>query len=134
MSTFALIALLLIAAWVAGSLVLRVGGLLTVLVSLAAGPASPTGLPVVIAGGIAWLTGHWLYALRHHYYRSPLARRLYLQALAPRLDPTRRWATPTTTAADPSRPSDDRDRRVHAHVLDIDHPAHPSTTRKDRSR
>jgi hypothetical protein len=94
---FALILLAVMVAWVAGSLLLRAGGLLTVLVGLTLTPAHPVALVAVLAGAIAWLAGHWLFALRHHHYRSPLARRIYLQALPARLDPTRGWAIPTTT-------------------------------------
>lgn len=92
-----LVLLAVMVAWVAGSLLLRAGGLLTVLVGLALTPADPVALVAVLAGAIAWLAGHWLFALRHHHYRSPLARRIYLQTLPARLDPTRNWAIPTTT-------------------------------------
>lgn len=99
---FVLVLLAALVAWVAGSLLLRAGGLLTVLVGLALMPVHPVALVAVVAGAIAWLCGHWLFALRHHHYRSPLARRIYLQALPARLDPTRRWAVPTsTTTTDP---------------------------------
>jgi hypothetical protein len=95
--------------WVAGSLLLRAGGLLTILVGLALMPAHPVALVAVLAGAIAWLAGHWLYALRHHHYRSPLARRIYLQALPVRLDPTRDWAIPaTTTTTNPYINGDER--------------------------
>lgn len=124
MSTLALIALVLMAAWVAGSLVLRVGGLLTVVVGLVAGPASPTGLLAVIAGGIAWLAGHWLYALRHQRYRSLLAR-CYFEVLPQRLDPPRDQAACETATAPAS--SDPR-------ALGNDHHGQRPTTRKDRSR
>lgn len=84
---------ILIAGWVAGSLLLRTGGLLAIAAGLAIAPSHPAGLALAIAGALTWLTGHWLYAVRHHRYRSPLARRLYLQALPPRLDATRNWTT-----------------------------------------
>jgi hypothetical protein len=92
-----LVLLAALVAWVAGSLLLRAGGLLTFLVGLALMPAHLVAFVVALAGAIAWLAGHWLFALRHHHYRSPLARRIYLQALPARLDPTRGWAIPTTT-------------------------------------
>lgn len=94
---FVLVVLAALVVWMAGSLLLRAGGLLTAMVGLALTPAHPVALVAVLAGAIAWLAGHWLFALRHHHYRSPLARRIYLQALPARLDPTRDWATPTTT-------------------------------------
>jgi hypothetical protein len=125
MSTLALIALVLMAAWVAGGLLLRVGGPLTVLVGLAAGPASPTGLLAVITGGIAWLAGHWLYAVRHQRYRSPLAHR-YFEVLPSRLNPTRDQAHCST--ATPLASSDLR-------ALGNDHhQPQPPITRKDPSR
>lgn len=55
---------------------------------------------ILLAGALGlWLIGHWRYALRHREYRSPLARRIFLQVLPTRLDPTRRWAWPVAEAA-----------------------------------
>jgi len=92
----ALIVLVAIAAWLMGSAMLRAvglffvfGGLLTIMVAGRIGL-----LPVVIIGAILWLAGHWLYAYRHHGFLSPLARRIFLQVLPPRLDPTRGWGVP----------------------------------------
>jgi hypothetical protein len=87
----------LLIVWVAAGLLLRVGGLLTALVSLMLVPAHPIALLGCTLGSAVWLVGHGAYAIRHHRYRSPLARRIYLQALPARLDPTRGWAIPTTT-------------------------------------
>jgi hypothetical protein len=42
-------------------------------------------------GGVAWLAGHWVYAVRHHYFFSPLARRIFVQVLPRQLDPTVSW-------------------------------------------
>jgi hypothetical protein len=107
-----ILALALLAAlvgWVAGSLLLRASGLLGVLVGLALTPAHPVALVAVVAGAVAWSAGHWLFALRHHRYRSPLARRIYLQALPACLDPTRHWAiATTTTTSDPYINGDER--------------------------
>jgi hypothetical protein len=91
----ALIAVL--ALWVLGSPLLRWGGALTIALGLVTGLGHPAGLLIVAPGAAAWVAGHWLHALRHHTYKSPLARRLFLQLLPARLDPTRRWAIPTTT-------------------------------------
>jgi hypothetical protein len=96
----ALVAVVLLAVWVAGGALLRVGGAITVLVGLLVALGHPLGLLFVALGVVAWMAGHWHYALRHHTYKSPLARRLFLQLLPARLDPTRRWAIPTTTTTE----------------------------------
>jgi hypothetical protein len=86
-----------VAFWLLGGIVLRVGGLLLFIASLfaVAVGGSPVLLIVGVIGGLAWLAGHWLFALRHHDYSSPLARRIFLQVLPRRLDPTRGWGIPT---------------------------------------
>jgi hypothetical protein len=89
----------LLVGWVAAGLLLRVGGLLVALVSLMLVPAHPIALLGCMLGSAGWLVGHGLYAVRHHHYRSPLARRIYLQLLPERLDPTRHWAICTTADA-----------------------------------
>lgn len=71
-----------------GGMVLAVGGLVST-----AATGSPAMALAAILGGLAWLVGHWLFALRHHYFGSPLARRVFLEVL-PALDPTRRWGVP----------------------------------------
>jgi len=93
-----------IAAWMFGSFALRAvglffffGGLLTILV---AGRAAL--LPMVVIGAVLWLAGHWLYAYRHHVFASPLARRIFLQFLPPRLNPTRGWGVPIVDVTDES--------------------------------
>lgn len=89
---------LALAAWAIGGIVLRLGGSAVVIVGLvAAALAHPAGLLLAASGALLWAVGHWHYALRHHAYRSPLARRIFLQLLPSRFDPARRWATPTTT-------------------------------------
>jgi len=82
--------------WLFGGWVLRAcGGLLAV---GGLGSTALTGSPgmaiAAILGGVAWLAGQWLFGLRHHYYRSPLARRVFLQWLPVRFDPTRGWGVP----------------------------------------
>jgi hypothetical protein len=82
-----------LACWLLGGVVLRVGGALLAyggLVSTAA-TGSPGTAIATLAGGMAWLAGHWLYALRHHEYASPLARRVFNQALLRTLNAARRW-------------------------------------------
>jgi hypothetical protein len=70
--------------------VLAVGGL-----AIAALTGSPGMAIATFLGSLAWLAGQWLFGLRHHYYRSPLARRVFLEWLPPRFDPTRHWGVPT---------------------------------------
>ncbi|HEY7934620.1 MAG TPA: hypothetical protein VID48_12435 [Solirubrobacteraceae bacterium] len=86
-----------LAVWRLSGIALRVGGLLLFLGALFV--TAETGwLPAALlaaVGGIGWLGGHWMYGVRHHYFDSPLARRLFLQVLPRRLDPTRRWGIPT---------------------------------------
>ncbi|HTZ65640.1 MAG TPA: hypothetical protein VMB51_16185 [Solirubrobacteraceae bacterium] len=88
--------LVALGAWIAAGLLFRaagaalaVGGLL-----LTATSGSPSTAIAALVGAALWLAGHWIYATRHHYYRSPLARRVFLRALSGRLDPTRRWGVP----------------------------------------
>lgn len=82
--------------WLLGGAFLRVGGaffaLLGAISLITLGNAF--ALVVVLIGFAMWLAGHWHFAVRHHEYKSPLARRIFLQALPPRLDPTRNWAIP----------------------------------------
>jgi hypothetical protein len=76
---------------------LRLGGAmsLTVGVLLAANTGSVMAGLIAVLGGLAWLAGHWLSAARHHYYRSPLVRRVFLVAVPRRFDPTRGWGLQT---------------------------------------
>jgi hypothetical protein len=82
-----------LAAWCFGGIALRVGGILLFAGALlmTAEMGSLTGVMFASFGGLAWLGGHWLYAVRHHYFASPLARRIFVQVLPWRLDPTRGW-------------------------------------------
>ncbi len=83
--------------WLFGGLLLRAGGALSLAAGLVivASTGSLAAAVITVLGGIAWLSGHWLFALRNHYYRSPLARRVFLTALPLSFDPTRRWGLPT---------------------------------------
>lgn len=85
--------------WIFGGVFLRVGGI----VFAFAGAVSlitlgdPVALFMVVLGFAMWLAGHWHFALRHHAYKSPLARRIFLQVLPPRYDPTRHWGAPVVS-------------------------------------
>jgi hypothetical protein len=85
-----------LAAWVIGGWVLRTGGAFLALGGLlcTADTGSLTMAVATLLGSAAWLAGHWLYAVRHHYFRTPLARRVFMDALPSRLDPTRGWGVP----------------------------------------
>jgi hypothetical protein len=86
-----------LATWVIGGWVLRTAGAILAVGGLlsTAASGSLTMAVATLVGAVAWLAGHWLYAVRHHYFRTPLARRMFLKALPSRLDPTRRWGVPT---------------------------------------
>jgi hypothetical protein len=90
----ALLAIAVLAVWVAGGLLLRLGGIATATTgSLLAAARHPVGLLLAALGVLLWVGGHWHYALRHHTYKSPLARRLFLDVLPTWADPTRNWTT-----------------------------------------
>ncbi len=88
-----------IAFWLLGSLLARLGGLLFVFAGVANLALNPQlGVALLIGVGAAiWLFGHWHYALRHHSYKSPLARYVFCRWLPEWLDPTRNWALATTS-------------------------------------
>jgi hypothetical protein len=93
LSLAAILTLAAMVLWLTSGILLRAGGLLLTFGGLliTASTGAPTMAAASILGGLAWLAGHWLFALRHHYFRSPLARRIFLQALPAPLDPTRGW-------------------------------------------
>jgi hypothetical protein len=82
--------------WLLGGVVLRIGGVLLVTVGLlsTAMTGSLSAVLVTALGCLACLAGHWLFGLRHHYFCSPLARRVFHEGLPPQLDPTRGWGIP----------------------------------------
>jgi sulfite exporter TauE/SafE len=95
-AVLALLVVGLIVAWLTAGIVLRVAGLAVATTGLLlALSRHPIGLLIAALGGLLWAAGHWHYALRHHTYKSPLARRLFLDLLPEQLDPTRHWAIPT---------------------------------------
>ena len=82
----------LIAFWLFGGIVARLGGLLFVFADLALAP-NASALLLMAIGALAWLAGHWHFAVRHHEYKSPLARYVFCRWVPSWLDPTRQWAT-----------------------------------------
>jgi hypothetical protein len=90
------VAIIGIGIWLAGGPALRVSGAISMTVGLLLAADTGSIMAGLIAGlgGLAWLAGHWLFAARHHYYRSPLARRVFLVAMPRRLDVTRGWGLP----------------------------------------
>lgn len=86
----------LLVIWLLGGVLLRIGGLLLV-VAGGLGLAlqhDANGILVLAIGALLWLAGHWHHALRHHAYKSPLARYVFLRWAPAWLDPTRNWAVP----------------------------------------
>ncbi len=93
--------LVALAVWLLGGFVLRVGGAVLAIGGLlsTAVTGSPAMAAATILGGVAWLAGHWLYAVRHHEYASPLARRVFNQVLPRTLNAARRWGVRVLPAA-----------------------------------
>lgn len=87
----AIVALGLLFVWVLGGLLLRLGGLILALggAGLVALSGNANGILVFAIGAALWLAGHWLYALRHGQYKSPLADFLFYRCAPAWLDPTR---------------------------------------------
>jgi hypothetical protein len=97
--------------WLLGGVFLRVGGAIFAFVGAVSliSLGDPAALFMVVLGLAMWLAGHWHFALRHHTYKSPLARRFFLQVLPPRYDPTRGWGTPVVSEEPPRDLEDRRD-------------------------
>lgn len=107
LTTIGIAIIAIAAAWLAGGFVLRFGGaLLAFLAALVlATTGDPDGIAMLALGLAAWLAGHWHYAARHHYFKSPLAERVF-GWLPVWLDPTCDWAVPV--APQEERRGDDR--------------------------
>lgn len=87
--------LTLLALWTLGSRVLRmIGGLLILaaLAGLALRESLFASALLLLPGLSMWMTGHLLYAYRHHTYATPLAERVLrtLCTVTRQPDPTRR--------------------------------------------
>lgn len=82
--------------WFLGGVFLRAAGIVFALSGVLSliFLGDPLGMIVVMIGLVMWLAGHWHYAFRHHEYKSPLARRIFLQVLPHRYDPTQGWGIP----------------------------------------
>ncbi|HEX3563222.1 MAG TPA: hypothetical protein VHU24_10325 [Solirubrobacterales bacterium] len=87
----AIVALGLVCLWVFGGLLLRLSGLILSLAGagVVALSGNANGILVFAIGAALWLAGHWLYALRHGQYKSPLAELLFCRCAPACLDPTR---------------------------------------------
>jgi hypothetical protein len=87
----AIVVLGLLFAWVLAGLLLRLSGLILALAgaSVIALSGNANGILVLAIGAALWLAGHWLYALRHGQYKSPLADFLLCRCAPAWLDPTR---------------------------------------------
>jgi len=80
------------AVWLVGSFALRVIGLIVIAASLlslgvTAGTGHFTAASGASLGGLClgpalWLAGHWLYAFKRQYYKSPFAQRAPVQRAA----------------------------------------------------
>lgn len=87
----AIVALGLICVWVLGGLVLRLIGYTLALAGagVVALTGNANGALVFAIGVVLWLAGHWLFALRHGQFKSPLADFLFCRCAPAWLDPTR---------------------------------------------
>lgn len=91
LADLAFVALGLLAVWVFGGVLLRLSGIVLTLggIGLVAFSGNANGLLVFAIGGALWLAGHWLYALWHGEYKSPLADLLFYRCVPAWLDPIR---------------------------------------------
>jgi hypothetical protein len=86
----------LLAFWLLGGIVARLSGLLFVFAGTANLALNPSAGAVLVIGmgALMWLVGHWHFALRHHEYKSPLARYVFQRWAPVWLDPAASWASP----------------------------------------
>jgi len=96
--------------WLLGGILARLGGLLFVLTGTAGLALNPNAgaLLLIGMGTLMWLVGHWHFALRHHEYKSPLARYVFCRWGPAWLDPTRNWGV---VAVGPEQPDCDPSQR-----------------------
>lgn len=98
LSTGALLVLIALGVWLFGSFALRLGGLLLFVLGLfGLTQGTPASLLVTVIGAVAWLGGHWLFAYKHHVFKSAIAQRIFQQTFLARVDPTRGWGIPTVS-------------------------------------
>jgi hypothetical protein len=97
-----IVAIGLLLAWVLGGLLLRLSGLTLALAGAAALAlwGNANGILIFAIGAALWIAGHWHYALRHHEYKSPLARYVFCRWAPAWLDPTADWASPVVDRAE----------------------------------
>jgi len=97
-AAIAIAVVVLVGFWFVGGVLLRLGGMVVAIfgVLMLAVDHSLAGIILLAVGVLLWLVGHWPGALRHHVYKSPLAQRIFQQALPARVDRTRGWSWPVT--------------------------------------
>ena len=91
LADLAIVALVFLGAWVFGGLLLRLSGLALALAGavVLATSGEANGILAFAIGALLWLAGHWLYAIRHLEYKSPLADFLFCRCVPDWLDPAR---------------------------------------------
>lgn len=91
LADLAIMALGLLFIWVLGGLLLRLSGLALALAGavVLATSGEANGILAFAIGALLWLAGHWLYAVRHLDYKSPLADFLFCRCVPDWLDPAR---------------------------------------------
>jgi hypothetical protein len=102
MKIVGLLILSLVAFWLLGGVMLRLGGLFVIFLVLfglisGAGDEVPAGTPYAVlwllVGALMWLAGHWHFGLRHGQPKSSLADTLFA-SLPSWLDPLHRYRPP----------------------------------------
>ncbi len=119
LSVLAIVVLIGLVVWWAGSIALRIVGALVIFASLWGlwrETAPFLSVLMLVVGLLLWLGGHWLYAYREHECRGPLVERIFYRVLPRRFDPTRGWGY-----------------RVHHTHTHYHHPAPPAKPPSDRS-
>ncbi|QBJ97395.1 hypothetical protein ERC79_16710 [Rhodococcus sp. ABRD24] len=108
MSGVAGLIVVIIGAWLFGSVIARIGGALLVIIGLlriASDHASPRMWAFVGIGVALWLFGQWLWALKHKLWRSSLALSVFslpvLDAVADPHEPDSPVTAGATAAATP---------------------------------